>query len=279
LLKKRLAYDVTSPFILQTERRKYLNQQLYSTSRFASKACVTVRTLRYYDRVGLLVPSEHTRAGHRLYSDADFARLQQIAALKFLGFSLEEIKHCLHTGPTKLRDALALQKALLEESRARLNQIILTLEYAEQELRDDCQNWDTLIKLIRLFQMSSDFSKQYYTEEQRQKIAEWGKNWTTEDQKVATQRWDIAIAELRRLVAAGEDPASPAAQTLAREWHDLVQSFTHGDKGVEKSLGNMYNDIARMPEEQRPYPMPFDQTGGKFINKALEIYQQQQDQI
>jgi DNA-binding transcriptional MerR regulator len=270
--QKRLACDVTSPFIVCSERRKHLNQHLYTTSRFASKACVTARTLRYYDRVGLLTPSAHTESGHRLYSNSDLVRLQQILALKFLGFSLEEIKHCLKAGPTRLRDALTLQKTLLEKSRAQIDQIILALDYARQELCDECQDWETLIKLIRLFQMSSDFSKQYYTEEQRLKIAEWGKNWTPEDQKVASQRWDAAIAELQRLIAAGEDPASPSAQSLAREWYDLVQSFSHGDKGIEKSLGNMYNDISKMPEDQRPYPMPFDQKGGEFINQAIKIY-------
>ncbi|MGH2509988.1 MAG: MerR family transcriptional regulator, partial [Ktedonobacteraceae bacterium] len=84
-----------------------MEQPFYTTSRFARQACVTVRTLRYYDREGLLSPSAHTQAGHRLYSNADLARLQQILALKFLGFSLDEIRHCLCVGPTSLREALA----------------------------------------------------------------------------------------------------------------------------------------------------------------------------
>lgn len=233
---------------------------------------MTVRTLRYYDRVGLLSPSMRTEAGHRLYSDGDFARLQQILALKFLGFSLDEIRRCLRIGPTSLRDSLTLQKAMLEEKRSQLDSILRALEYAEQALQNRCEDWDTIVQLIRMLQMNSDFSHKYYTEEQRQKIAEWGKNWTIEDQKAATQRWDAAIAELKRLVAANEDPAGPAAQALAREWYDLVQGFTHGDKGIEQGLGNMYNDIAKMPAEQRPYPMPFDEAGGAFIRQALEIY-------
>jgi len=58
---------------------------------------VSIRTLRYYDKVGLLLPSLHTEAGYRLYSDEDLLSLQQILVLKFLGFSLEEIKVCLQT--------------------------------------------------------------------------------------------------------------------------------------------------------------------------------------
>ncbi|HLI69435.1 MAG TPA: TipAS antibiotic-recognition domain-containing protein, partial [Ktedonobacteraceae bacterium] len=101
-------------------------------------------------------------------------------------------------------------------------------------------------------------------------------NWTAEDQRIATQRWNAALAELRRLVAANEDPAGPAAQKLAREWNDLVQGFTHGDKGIEQGLGKMYNDIANMPEDQRPFSMPFDGAGGELISQALRIYRERQ---
>ncbi len=253
-----------------------LDQHFYATGRFASMACVTVRTLRYYDREGLLSPSARTEAGHRLYTDADLARLQQILALKFLGFSLDEIRHCLCVGPARLRDSLALQKAMLEERRAHIDRILQTLCYAEAALREKCENWQSIVELIRMFQVSQNFTEKYYTEEQKQKITEWGKNWTAEDQRVASQRWDAALAELRRLVAANEDPAGPAAQALAREWNGLIQSFTHGDQGIEQGLGNMYDDIAKMPEQQRPFPMPFDRAGGELINQALKIYRERQ---
>lgn len=235
-----------------------------------------MRTLRYYDRVGLLSPSARTEAGHRQYTNADLARLQQILALKFLGFSLGEISRCLHVSPANMRSALKLQKAMLEERRSEIDQILATIDYTESALQDGCENWQSIVQLIRMFQMTQDFSKKYYTEEQRQQIAEWGKDWTEEDQKVASQRWDAAIAELKRLVAAQEDPAGPPAQVLAREWHSLVQSFTHGDKGIERGVAAMYNDIAKMAEEQRFFPMPFDEAGCTFINKALAIYKEQQ---
>lgn len=223
--------------------------------------------------MGLLSPSAHTPAGHRLYCNTDLARLQQILALKFLGFSLDEIRHCLRVGPSDLREALAQQKAMLTESRDQLNLIISAIEHAELALKCQQEDWPAIVRLIRVFQMDHDFSK-YYTEEQRQKIDARAKTWTAADQQVATQRWDTAIAELKRLVAAGEDPASPAAQALAREWHDLISSFTQGDPGIEKGLGNMYSDFAKMPEEQRPFPMPFDKAGGTFIMQAVDIYRQ-----
>lgn len=233
-----------------------------------------MRTLRYYDREGLLSPCAHTKAGHRLYSDSDLARLQQILALKFLGFSLDEIRHCLRVGPGNLCESLALQRAMLEESREHINRILLAIEHAELALRNHHEDWPSIVQVIRMFQMDRDFTRKYYTEEQNKKIEERAKTWTTADQAVATRRWDAAMAELKRLVATNEDPAGPAAQALAREWYDLINSFTQGDPGIERGLQNMYTDIAKMPAEQRPFPMPFDEAGGNFIGKALEIYRQ-----
>jgi DNA-binding transcriptional MerR regulator len=261
---------------LQPRERSILiqEQQFYSTSRFAALGCVTIRTLRYYDRVGLLSPSARTAAGHRQYTRADLVRLQQILALKFLGFSLSEVRRCLRFSPADMRSALSLQKALLTERKTALEQILAAISYAEAALQDNSENWQSIVQLIRMVQASQHFSQKYYTEEQRQRIAQWGQHWTEEDQKIVGQRWETAIAELKRLVAGHEDPADPPAQALAREWHDLVQSFTHGDSGIEQGMAGMYRDIASMPAEQRPFPLPFDEAGGRFIRRALEIYTQ-----
>src|SRR3989449_11352984 len=61
----------------------------------ARRTGLTVRTLHHYDEIGLLKPSLHTEAGHRLYTAGDIARLQQVLSLRQLGFSLEEVLDCL----------------------------------------------------------------------------------------------------------------------------------------------------------------------------------------
>lgn len=63
-----------------------MDQSFYQTGQFAKLAGVSVRTLRYYDQVGLLKPTAYSPAGHRLYTDQDLLQLQRILALKFLGF-------------------------------------------------------------------------------------------------------------------------------------------------------------------------------------------------
>ena len=69
-----------------------MDKRLYRTGQFARKASVSISTLRYYDKEGLLAPTEYSESGYRLYTDEDLVNLQQILALKFLGFSLDEIK-------------------------------------------------------------------------------------------------------------------------------------------------------------------------------------------
>ena len=64
----------------------------YSSGEFARMAHVTLRTIRYYDKQNILKPSYVTDAGARFYTDEDFARLQQILLLKYLGFSLDDIR-------------------------------------------------------------------------------------------------------------------------------------------------------------------------------------------
>ena len=64
----------------------------YSSGQFAGMAHVTLRTIRYYDKQGILNPSFVSESGARFYTDEDFARLQQILLLKYLGFSLDDIR-------------------------------------------------------------------------------------------------------------------------------------------------------------------------------------------
>ena len=276
-----------------------MGQGLYHTGQFAEKASVSVRTLRYYDSVGLLSPTEYTEAGYRLYTDSDLARLQQILALKFLGFSLEEIRHCLRVGPMSLQESLAQQKAMLRERREQLDVIIAAIDETEKLLSENTMNandWEPIVKVIAVMHMQQtndwrkkylteeqleameDLYKKHYTEEQRQQIAERGKNWTEEDQQRASQQWSEVGTELKRLIATGSAPDSPEAQALVQQWQALIQGFTGGDPSILQGLKNLNSDVRSRPEGERPYAMPFNGEDEKFLHKAFEAYRQKQGQ-
>ena len=80
----------------------------------AKKMGVTIRTLQYYDREGLLSPSAESKGGRRLYTDKDLITLHQIISLKSLGFSLDDIKERLISLETPADVANALTEMLLQ---------------------------------------------------------------------------------------------------------------------------------------------------------------------
>src|ERR1700761_4165346 len=95
-------------------------QDLRQVAAFAREAGVSVRTLHLYDRMGLLPPAGLTEAGYRLYGSAEWERLEQILALRFIGLPLEQIKALLAEA-TSLENALAMQREAIVRQRERLD--------------------------------------------------------------------------------------------------------------------------------------------------------------
>src|ERR1022692_854095 len=119
---------------------------------FAKRAGVTVRTLHHYDRVGLLKPGARSPAGYRLYGEDDVARLQHIAALKFLGVPLRRIKALLECSPLDLRETLRLQRRLLGDQRRRLDAALDAIERAEQASSEGARgpDWQSLRAVLEV---------------------------------------------------------------------------------------------------------------------------------
>ncbi|HYP18862.1 MAG TPA: MerR family transcriptional regulator, partial [Chloroflexia bacterium] len=87
----------------------------YLIREFARLTGVTARTLHYYDQIGLLAPSLRTEAEHRLYTQGDALRLQQIVTLKYMGYSLAEIRNLLKNPARNVHQSLRLQKKAIDE--------------------------------------------------------------------------------------------------------------------------------------------------------------------
>ena len=93
-----------------------------------------MRALHHYDRLGLLKPLRRARTGYRIYRDSDFARLEQIVVLKFLGLPLRDIGPLLKSKTSNLRDTLRKQQHVLSEKRRRLDAAITAIQRAERSL-------------------------------------------------------------------------------------------------------------------------------------------------
>ena len=136
----------------------------YSSGEFARMAHVTLRTIRYYDKQNILKPSYVSEAGARFYTDEDLARLQQILLLKFLGFSLDDIRDMTisDTDYHFMRDSLDVQLKLV---RDRIEQLQL-VEKAIQDTSNAIQtqhtiDWNQMLDLIHLTGMEKSMKNQY----------------------------------------------------------------------------------------------------------------------
>lgn len=136
----------------------------YSSGQFADMAHITKKTIRYYDEHNILKPSFVTPYGARFYTDADFARLQQILLLKYLGFSLEDIREITinDSDPHFLSDSLKMQLKLVED---RIEQLQLVTESIQETLKviEDRHtvDWNQMINLIHLTELEKSLKNQY----------------------------------------------------------------------------------------------------------------------
>lgn len=139
-------------------------KQFYTSGEFAAKAHVTLRTIRYYDKQKLLVPSERTASGARRYTDGDLAKLQQILLLKFLGFSLEEIREMTLASADEqfLLESMRMQKRLLQERMEQIQEMTKavdsTIETIQEEHRLDGSR---LLDLIHMTAAENSLKSQY----------------------------------------------------------------------------------------------------------------------
>lgn len=140
------------------------NEKYYTTGEFAKSAGVTIRTIRYYDKKGLLNPTSRGENGYRLYSGKDFAMLQRILTLKYLGFPLESIGHAMNYNADKeeLKQSLEEQKNILEDKLIHMKLVIKAIEKT-QTIIDDQEEfvWDNCINIINVINAEGEVMHQY----------------------------------------------------------------------------------------------------------------------
>lgn len=141
-----------------------MEKKLYSTGTFAKKANVSVRTIQYYEKKGLIYPREIGENGYRYYGEDEFARLQRILTLKLLGFSLEEIRELsLHESNTDfIQHSFDLQLTLVRKKIEHLQAMEEAIQNASRMFRDNEQpDWNEITKLIQIINMDRDLVEQY----------------------------------------------------------------------------------------------------------------------
>jgi DNA-binding transcriptional MerR regulator len=238
-------------------------KELYQALEFAKLAGVTVRALHHYDRLGLLKPKQRTRSGYRLYSERDFARLEQIVVLKFLGIPLKQIRGLLEA-ESNLAAVLQRQQEILADKRRQLDKAIRAIGNAQWAIQSRGEpDWKLFQLIVQEIEMQNnmEWKRQYFSAEAQAKVAERRRLWSPELQEKASQDWNDLYKDVEACL--NEDPAGLKAQALAVRWRALVEQFTGGDPEIQKGLNAMWNDSANWPANVKAQ---------SFVRPELQAY-------
>ncbi len=241
--------------------------RLYKAQEFAERAGVTVRTLHHYDRLGLLAPSGRTEAGYRLYGDRDLLRLEQILALKFIGFPLREIRRLMRRDAKDLPGALRRQRTMILEKRRLLDLAAEAIQRAETAAASgEPADWAAIQKIIEVIHMQDnmEWAKKYYSEQALASLAE--RQVSAEVIEQAQRDWAVLIKDVE--AALGDDPAGPKAQALAARWRKLIAAFTGGNCEVQAGLNKLYADQTNWPSTLKK---PYSDEVGAFMCQAMAV--------
>ncbi len=219
----------------------------YTVHQLAKLASISVRTLHYYDEIGLLIPSSIAKNGYRHYEDKELVRLQQILFFRELDFPLEEIKQMLDRPTFQIVDALRDQKKLMQLKRKRMDGLIQSIENTIANMQTDTPLQDE--ELYDAFK--DDDVKQYQaevkqrwgnTDAYKQSMARVSKMTKPEMEKIKAD----GIALTQKLADAMDTPSDHSeVQALIAEHYKGMQLFYDCPLTMYRNLGQMYVDDPR----------------------------------
>lgn len=202
---------------------------------------VSVRTLHYYEEIGLLKPSGRTRSGHRLYTSADIQRLQQIRSLQQLGLSLSEVGDCLADERTDALQVVRDHLAKVHEQRSALERLENQLRRLAQQLErgdlGDAQTTETMLNALELITMY----EKYFTKEQLQRL----EAHSGSGEEAVTP----VIKELEAARQRGLPPADAEAQRLWQRFQEAVSSVAGGDADMTANIYKLLHDEKKARED------------------------------
>ncbi|HEK9100623.1 MerR family transcriptional regulator [Bacillus pfraonensis] len=246
------------------------NNENYSIGEFSKQTGTSVRTLHYYDEIGLLTPEKHPSSGHRIYKKTDILTLQKIVSLKLLGYSLDEI--CVMVNRKSfngsLKETLQSQKKAFEEKKRHIETSLKAIHRTITLLEDEGQiDSDILMTLIRNIQKENEqrlWLEEYMDKEVVDRLYD-----KSEEEMVALDKEFIELSkEVKRLFG------KPAHDLEVQKLVDQHMKATLAYVGEEAlySFGTLEN----MEEQyEQMIPSPYTAEEEDWLNRAMEYYMMQ----
>lgn len=240
----------------------------FSVGETAKLTGISVRTLHYYDEIGLLSPSIVSENGYRYYDNSALLRLQQILFYRELDFTLKDITKMMNVPDYKKEEALKRQRELLKLKRNRLDKLICLLDA-------NIKGENTMS--FKEFDMSAiEEAKNKYADEVKSR---WGNTDAYAQSKERTdkytkQDWENALNKSNEIFKrfaehVNESPDSKDVQDLVEEWKTFItESYYDCTKEILASLGQMYVSDERFMNNINK----FGNGTAEFMSQAIRIY-------
>ena len=250
-------------------KHRAISKDYMTVGEVAKKIGVTVRTLQYYDKEGLLSPSAESEGGRRLYTDKDLVILHQIISLKSLGFSLDDIKHRLISleTPTDVANALTEQADSIREKIEQLTASLAAIEQLKAEvLQMQTVNFKKYADIIVNLQMKN--GSYYLIKRFDDDTLDHIRNrFDKESGLNFMDRFNRLSDEITELQKASVSPESEKCQRIVKEYWGLITEFTNGDMSMLPKLMEVGNiDTATNAWEER------QKIVNDYLEPALQIY-------
>ena len=235
----------------------------------AKKMGITVRTMQYYDKEGLLSPSAESEGGRRLYTDKDLVTLHQILSLKSLGFSLDDIKSRLISleTPTDVATALTEQADSIREKIEQLTDSLTAIEQLKAEvLQMQAVNFKAYADIIVNLQMKN--SSYYLIKRFDDDTLDHIRNqFDRESGLDFMDRFNRLSDEIVQFQKENVPPESEKCQRVVKEYWGLIMEFTNGDMSMLPKLMEIGNiDTATNAWEER------QKIVNDYLELALQVY-------
>ncbi len=217
---------------------------LYSVQQLAKLANVSVRTLHYYDEIGLLIPARVKNNGYRSYGETELLRLQQILFFRELDFPLGEIQKILSSPNFDMRAALKEQKKLIELKQKRLGKLLDTIDKTIKKINKQ--------KIMKDEELYGGFTKEEMEKYSKEAKDRWGGTdaWRQSEERVkkmGREGINKAMAEGGKITVAIADcmkegiaPKSDMVQKLIAEHYNWLRNFYEPNPEIYRGLAEMY---------------------------------------
>lgn len=232
----------------------------YTVKKLAAISGVSVRTLHWYDEVGLLKPACHSANGYRLYEEAQFLTLQQILFYRELGFELKQIKRILGRSDFDKVAALESHRKVLRENLARTRQLIVTIDRTIKHLKGT--------KKMKNQELFAGFDPKQQAKHEQYLIDRYGadmkeaitqskarvKDWTKTQWQKSGAVFDGICQDLVGLIERRLSPDSKEAQQVIRGHYEWLQQFWTPDRESYAGHGQFILDSELRQAYQKFHP-------------------------